>query len=86
MVKLDLPCCIFDENGLEQFQYFLEMVDDVAKPESDKLILKVNADEHNECKMYLKRIKILNKEVVSFYEFYKMCMKELHYKHKIIKL
>ena len=31
--------------------------------------------------MYLKRIKILNKEVVSNNEFYAMCMEELHHKH-----
>ena len=71
IVQLKLPFCIFDENELEHFQHFLEMVDDVTKPESDKLIPKFNADEYNEFKMYLKKIKIINKEVVSDNEFYK---------------
>ena len=81
MVPLDLLCCIFHENESEEFQHLLEMVDVFSKPESDKLLPKFNAEEYNEFKMYLKRIKILNKEVVSHNEFYKMCMKELHQKH-----
>ena len=26
MVKLDLPCCIFDENEPKHFQHFFEMI------------------------------------------------------------
>ena len=31
MVPLDLPCCIFDENGSEEFQCFLNMFNAFAK-------------------------------------------------------
>ena len=81
MVQLDLTCCIFDENESEEFQHFLEMVDGVAKPESDKSIPKINADEYDDFKMYLTMIKTLNKEVVLNHALYKMCMKELHHNH-----
>ena len=47
MVKLDLPCCIFDENELEMLCIFLEMVDAFSKWQSDKSLPKFNADEYN---------------------------------------
>ena len=79
MVQLDSPCCIFDENESEEFQCFLEMVDAFAKPESDKSL--PNADEYNQFEVYLKKIKILNEEVVYHNEFHKMCMNKLHQRH-----
>ena len=57
------------------------MVDALVKPESNKLLPKINADEYNEFKMYLKRIETLNEEVVSYNQLYDMCMKEIHCKH-----
>ena len=48
---------------------------------SDNAFPKFNADEDSEFKMYLKRIKTLNKEVVTHNECCKICMKELHHKH-----
>ena len=40
------------------------MVDAFVKPESDKSLPKFNADDYNEFQVYLKRIKIGNKEMV----------------------
>ena len=71
---------IFDDNESEEFQT-LEMVNTLVKPGSDKSLPKMNADEYNEFKIYLKRIKILNEEVVFNNEFYGMCVKEFHHKH-----
>ena len=59
----------------------LGYVNAFTKPESDTSLPKFNADEYNKFKVYLKTIKILNKEVVSHSEFYKMCIKELHHKN-----
>ena len=81
MLQLNLPCCIFDKNEPEEFQNVLEMVDALAKSKLDKALPKFNADQFNESKIYLKRIEILNKEVISNNEFYAMHMKELHQKH-----
>ena len=48
MVQLDLTCCIFDENESKEFETFLEMVDALTKPESEKSLPKIDADECNE--------------------------------------
>ena len=70
MVQLDLPCGIFDENESEEFQTFLKIVDALAKPELEKLLPKINADEYNEFKIYLKRVEILDEEVLLNNSFY----------------
>ena len=62
------------------FKNILERVDTLAKPDPDQLISKVNADENNNFKIYIKRIEIFNKKVISNNKFYAMCMKELHHK------
>ena len=79
MVPLDLPCCIFDENKLEENQCLLDMVNAFAKPESDKSLPKFNADECHQFKMYLKRIIILNKDLVSHNKFYKIQASSIQY-------
>ena len=89
MLKLDLPCCVFEENESEEFQTFLEMVDALPKLKSDQSFPTFSADYYHEFKMYLKRINILNEEVVSNNEFYGMCEKELHHKqndHQTLKM
>ena len=80
MVPLDLPCCIFDENEKEEFHHFFDIVDAFAKPKSHESLSKYNADKYNEFKLYLNRIKILNKEVSCHNEFYIMFMKDFHQK------
>ena len=72
---------IFDENESETFQTFLKMVGAMSPPESEKSLPKINADDKNEFKKEIKRIKILNKEVVSNKKFYGMCVKEFHQNH-----
>ena len=42
MVKLDLPCYVFDENELEEFQNVLERTYEFEKPDSDKVLPKFN--------------------------------------------
>ena len=53
-----------------------------ATPFPDKVLTKFEADEHNEFKMYLKRMEMLNKVVASDNYFREICMTELHHKHK----
>ena len=53
------------------------MVDAFAKLKLNKSLPNINADECNEFKMYLKRIKLLNEEVASNNEFYDIRVKEL---------
>ena len=74
MVQLDLPCCTFDENVSEEFQNFLEEVDALAIPDPDKVLLKFIFNEYSEFESFLKRIELLNKEVVSDEKFYTIYM------------
>ena len=85
MVWLNFPCCIFDEIESEEFQRFLTLVNAFAKPESDKSLPKLIADEYNEFEMYLMRIKIFKKEFVSHKKVFKICMKALYQKQNDYK-
>ena len=58
------------------------MVDALAKPKSDKSLLKIIADDYNVLKIFVKKIK-LNREMVSNNSVYEMCVNKLHHKPKI---
>ena len=79
--RLDLPCYIFDKN-LEEVQTFLERVNTLSNPDTDKLLPKFNVAEYSKFKIDLKRMEMLNIEVIYENKFYAMCMTELQYKHK----
>ena len=80
-VTIWLFLLFFDRNESEEFHCFFEKVSMFAKQNSDKSLSKFSPDEYSEYKLYLKQINILNKEVVSIFEFYKMGTSELYNKH-----
>ena len=67
---------------MRRVQNFFDRVDAFANSDPDKALPKFNTNEHNEFKIHLKWIDVLNNEMVCDNKFYAMCITELHHKSK----